>query len=96
MAEEINNVVLLGDFNHGPEIPGGQAEAPSNYNLMVSTGMFSATVSRLNCCTYCEDNTLLVNETRTNLIIDHIYLHSSSKSAVVEVNVSILGGRYCP
>ncbi len=81
-------MILLGDFNHGPAIPGCEAEASLNYGLMVSNGMLSATVQWINQCTYCEDNTLLVNVTRANLVIDHIYLHASKASAVVEVSVS--------
>lgn len=83
-----SDIILMGDFNHGPAIPGLEADAPQVYELMVSTGLFSATVEKFGQCTYCKDNVLIGNE-RANLILDHIYLSINRAPAVVRVEVSL-------
>ncbi len=94
-VEGTNDAILLGDFNHGPPLPGCVADFPQNYRLLTSGGFFSATVQHLGLCTFCADNLWLKDEVRTDLVLDHIYLHPSKQTSVVRVDVSAKSETIC-
>lgn len=89
VLEGVEDVVLLGDFNHGPAIPGVQWQAPLLYGLMTANGYFSANVLWCGHCTYCLENSLASSLTVSDKIIDHIYLPVCKRSTVVRVDVSL-------
>lgn len=69
--------VVLGDFNTGPELPGGiAAEVPANYTLLKGSGndvwysIMAEVATPL--CTWCSDNPL--NTESTTNLIDHVWL----------------------
>lgn len=69
--------VVLGDFNTGPELPGGiAAEVPANYALLKGTGsdvwysIMAEVATPL--CSWCADNPL--NTESTTNLIDHVWL----------------------
>ena len=83
------NFVLLGDFNHGPALPGIAWELPLNYGLMTAQGLLSATVTFCGQCTYCSDNILAAADQCPHLLIDHIYIPANQITSVKKVEVSI-------
>ena len=66
-------IVLLGDFNTGPEGAQYVAEAPENYDALVADGWRNAYADRDDGeCTFCEDNALVGGDGEDGLLIDHI------------------------
>jgi endonuclease/exonuclease/phosphatase family metal-dependent hydrolase len=63
-------ILLLGDFNHGPN------EWPENSDALINQGYISAYIQAGNTnCTYCGSNPLAQGS--DDLIIDHIYLRNA-------------------
>ena len=92
VVEGKSDVILLGDFNHGPASPGLVWESPLNYGLMTARGLFSVNVMWCGQCTYCSENYFVL---KASITIDHIYLPTSKASAVVRVDVSYWSESSC-
>jgi endonuclease/exonuclease/phosphatase family metal-dependent hydrolase len=76
-------VILMGDFNTGPEVDGVQAEQPDNYAALAE-GYDNPYEDDPALCTYCFDNPL--NElggSTSNELIDHVLVrdHGASLTA---------------
>ncbi len=66
-------LLLLGDFNMGPEVGGNSAVWADQYQLAVDAGLDNAYVARTNpLCTTCAGTTFR-SASATNEIIDHIF-----------------------
>jgi endonuclease/exonuclease/phosphatase family metal-dependent hydrolase len=70
------DVVWLGDFNTGPDIPGGEEELPENYDLIVGAGFVDPYVEQDQPCTFCADNPI-VTSTGDSRTIDHVFVRGS-------------------
>ncbi len=88
-VERENQVILLGDFNHGPATPGLIWTQPLNYGLMTARGLFSVNALWCGQCTFCAQENIFAADS-DDAIIDHIFLPTSRISAVVHVEVSAL------
>ena len=86
-AQRNSNFVLLGDFNHGPALPGITWELPLNYGLMTAQGLLSVTVTFCGQCTYCSDNILAAGN-QYPLLLDHIYIPANQITSIKKVDVS--------
>lgn len=62
-------VLLMGDFNAGPGLPGIDAEVPENYDL-IADGFDNVFADQVGSCTLCGDNPL--RDTSDFRLIDHI------------------------
>ncbi len=87
-VERENQVILLGDFNHGPATPGLPWELPLNYGLMTARGLFSVNAVWCGQCTFCAQENALAAPTGFTGVIDHIYLPTSRISAMFHAGVS--------
>ena len=88
IVEKSSHLILLGDFNHGPALPGMGWELPLNYGLMTAQGLLSLTVTFCGQCTYCNDNILAAGDQYPHLLIDHIYIPANQIASVKNVEVS--------
>lgn len=78
--------ILLGDFNHGPASPGNITwELPFHYGLMNARGFYSPYVLVDGRCTFCSTNPTAFFP--LDLIIDHIYLPTSTRRRVISSKV---------
>jgi len=69
-------VMILGDFNHGPNY------WPDNYDYVINSGYIDAYTSAGNTnCTYCDSNPLAMGD--RSMIIDHIYLKNARQVSSV-------------
>lgn len=77
-------VMLLGDFNAGPEAEGVAAEWPENYQKLIRAGFYDAAVDGVPVplVTYAAENTL--TETSVDRILDHILLRFDEERPQVE------------
>ena len=82
--------ILLGDFNHGPALPGNITwELPFHYGLMTSRGLVSPYVNLDGRCTWCgSQENVAAASFPFDEVIDHIYILTESLGRVkyVEVN----------
>lgn len=68
-------VVMMGDFNAGPELPGIDAEVPENYEFLAE-GFENPYVDQVGECTLCGANPL--RGTEDNRVIDHIFFRGGT------------------
>lgn len=73
-VDDDSPVLLMGDFNTGPEGDNFTAEFPDNYDALVAGGPYdNAYVDAPSAtCTFCNDNTLIDAEGDGGVTIDHI------------------------
>lgn len=73
--------LVLGDFNTGPAVGDAQAEAPANYEALVSGGLTDPYAQQSDAtCTFCESNPL-VGAGGGSVLIDHVLLEGFGGSA---------------
>lgn len=91
-ATSVELPVLMGDFNHGPVVPGGvMSTLPFHYGLMTARGFYSPYVLQDGRCTWCLENAQAVAFFPANTILDHIYITTNTQERVksVEVHTSL-------
>jgi endonuclease/exonuclease/phosphatase family metal-dependent hydrolase len=78
-------IVALGDFNTGPEIPPDiVGEVPANYALLAAGGLTSPYADGAGvACTFCNDNTLQVDPTNDKTI-DHVFFRGLPGAATFQ------------
>lgn len=71
-------IILLGDFNTGPEVPGvAEAEYPANYEALAAGYDAPFVTSENAACTFCDTNLLVSDENLdhdSSVLIDHVLL----------------------
>ncbi len=86
LVEQHDNIILLGDFNHGPAVHNTTWRAPFNYGLMNARGLISVNSVWCAQCTICKENPFSADQNIQ--IIDHIYVPVTWLSRVSRVSVS--------
>ncbi len=82
-SEPGDPVVLLGDFNTGPEGARYQAEIAANYELLTAGMLTNPYVEADDArCTFCGDNPLVGGDAA--VVIDHVFTRDLSASAEAE------------
>lgn len=72
-------ILVMGDFNTGPEGPGYIAEVPANYDKLLSGGLGNPyTTTPGHECTFCDANPIVAkedsNDDDTSSVIDHVLI----------------------
>ncbi len=77
-----SNVLMFGDFNHGPGVGGTPPELPDSYALVTDAG-YADPVAELDPrrCTFCDGNLLVSGSGDGGQVIDHVYLRLATGSA---------------
>ena len=88
LVEQHADIILLGDFNHGPAVHNSTWRAPFNYGLMNARGLVSVNTVWCAQCTICKENPFSADQDIQ--VIDHIYVPVTWLSKVVRVSVSQL------
>jgi endonuclease/exonuclease/phosphatase family metal-dependent hydrolase len=77
-------VLVLGDLNTGPELPGIVGEVPENFSLLTATDLVAPYVEALPepGCTFCADNPLVGGaDDDESVVIDHVLVRGLQASA---------------
>lgn len=76
-------VVVLGDLNTGPALPGLAAEAPENFALLTASGLEAPYLESARPeCTFCADNPLVGGaDDDESVVIDHVLVAGLAGSA---------------
>ena len=85
-SQKTGNVVVLGDFDHGPARGSFAAEIPDAQKLVIDGGYLDP-VSELDPprCTFCDANLLQKGSGDGGSIIDHVYLPGGPAATDTEV-----------
>jgi len=83
------NVILLGDFNTGPELPenGLTAELPDNFTKFTDAGWITIFTEE---CTWCPDGNALLTDGAPDRVIDHILLSPSLAASSAQTSVRVM------
>lgn len=73
------DVVMAGDFNHGPAANGARAELPESYAAVLDAGFGDPIVDAGTSCTYCDRNLLNGGTGDSGVLIDHVYVPGGAK-----------------
>lgn len=90
VADAPGPVVVLGDFNAGPQITSPNfivGEGPQTMNLLASTWSEALASDYVPACTYCGDN--LINGDSDDTWIDHIFLGGGLDASAVQSSARI-------
>jgi len=91
LATNMDVPVLMGDFNHGPAVPGKTTwRLPFHYGLMNARGFYSPYVLGDGRCTWCVENAQAALFEPSNLIFDHIYITTNTMERVRSVEVRVV------
>ena len=95
-ADELGgNVVMAGDFNHGPDRNGARAELPENYAAVLDAGFTDPVAEAGVSCTYCDRNALIGGMGESGSLIDHVYvperLRTEAAGLIMDEKIEVTG-----